>query len=172
MIAKRLFFLAIGLIAVLSTTCEESVIFAYLCDESGTPANIRCAPNGAVAMTIDSKESYMLELSNPENGWWQLEAIYDPVEDDAGIPLRGSKTGKYFIHYSIVGFSTRNYGQDYFLREYPNEDSNITYRFHDEILVHPLEAIEGWVKVKTYDMKHTGWIESEMICDNPLTTCP
>ncbi|MBO7609605.1 MAG: hypothetical protein J6S96_05340 [Muribaculaceae bacterium] len=172
MTLKRFLFLAMGLIISLTATCDDAELFAYLCDSSGTPTNIRCAPNGAVAMTINSKESYMLELSNPINGWWQLEAIYDPVEDDAGIPLHGSKTGKYYIHYSIVGFSTRNYGQDYYLREYPSENSKATFNFHDEILVHPIEMTNGWVKVKTSDMKHTGWIESEMICNNPLTTCP
>lgn len=171
MTVKRFLLFVMGLIVSLTATCDET-IFAYLCDQSGTPTNIRCAPRGAVAMTVDSKESYMFELSNVVNGWWQVEAIYDAVEDDAGIPLHGSKTGKYYIHYSIVGFSTRNYSQDYYLLESPDATSKVTYRFYDEILVHPIEAIDDWVKVKTTDMKHTGWIKSEMICNNPLTTCP
>ena len=172
MTIRRLFLIFFWLTVSLTATCGDAYIFAHLCDYSGTPTNIRSAPGGAVVMTIDSKESYMFELSNPVNGWWQLDAIYDAVEDDAGIPLRGSKTGKYYIHYSIVGFTTRNYSQDYYLLESPDATSKVTYRFYDEILVHPIEAKDDWVKVKTTDMKHTGWIKSEMICNNPLTTCP
>lgn len=169
---KKLTLLLISCVISMTVLAQNNAISAYTNDNSGSATNIRCAPKGEVAMTIDSDNQYMLLLSNPQDGWWQVEDIYDPTDEDNVISLKGSKTGKYFIHYSIVGFTTRNYGSNYSMREKPSKKSKAVYTFFGDIFVHPIEVKGDWVKVKTGDMKHTGWIESVMICDNPLTTCP
>ena len=38
-------------------------------------------------------------------------------------------------------------------------------------MLRPVDIRGNWVKVKTIDGKHTGWIESEWLCGNPLTNC-
>ncbi|MBQ5457388.1 MAG: hypothetical protein IIT61_01545, partial [Bacteroidales bacterium] len=76
------------------------------------------------------------------------------------------------IHYSVLGFSTRNYGgQRYVLFSQPSEKSAENFAFTEEIGLRPLDFKKGWVYVETYDKKHRGWIQLENICANPLTNC-
>lgn len=138
--------------------------------DSDAVTNVRSAPNGKVVMTLPDTCSYMLTLTEPSNGWWRVEDI-ECAENATDIALQGSPTGKYWIHHSVVGASTRNYGnQRWCLRAKPSKKSKATYWFTGEIVVHPLKMSGEWIKVTING--HTGWIQSEMLCDNPLTTCP
>lgn len=72
----------------------------------------------------------------------------------------------------VVGFDTRNYGgQTLSLRQSPDAGSKVVFSFKEEMQLHPVGMKGDWVKVKTSDGKHEGWIETEWICDNPLTNC-
>lgn len=67
---------------------------------------------------------------------------------------------------------TRNYdGESIHLRESPSNDAASLYSTNEEISLRPLEVKDGWVKVTTFDGKHIGWIEENMLCSNPLTNC-
>ena len=39
------------------------------------------------------------------------------------------------------------------------------------IELRPIDVKGSWVKVKTTDGKHEGWIESDWLCGNSLTNC-
>lgn len=147
---------------------------AIIDDNDGPATNIRVKPNGKIAMSVPTYNTYMVNISSPSNGWWQVDYIYDPVEDQP-VSLYGSTTGKYWIHYSVLGLTTRNYGhQRWCLRKSPSERSKAVYYFNEVITVRPMDISRDgdWVKVKTFDKKHSGWIEIWNLCDNPLTTCP
>ena len=85
--------------------------------------------------------------------------------------LKGSTTG-YWIHYSVLGMGTRNYGKEKLtLRQSPNAKSAAVYSFTKEIVLRPMDIKGDWVKVKTIDGKYTGWIEADWLCGNSLTNC-
>lgn len=158
------------------TAAAQSGLWCYTIDDGTPQTNLRETPGGKVVMSFKPSIPYMVELADkPVNGWWRVlfieEAHEDFVEGEP-IKLHGSKKGTYWIHNSMVGFSTRNYGDTpYPLRATPSKKGKVAYTLKTETFVHPVDFKGDWVKVKTGD-GHQGWIESVMLCDNPLTTCP
>ena len=112
----------------------------------------------------------MIEVEKPTNGWWKIVGDDYDTGDEQGT-LKGSSTG-YWIHYSVLGVGTRNYGkQKLTLRQSPNAKSAAVYSFTKEIVLRPMDIKGDWVKVKTTDGKYTGWIEMDWLCGNSLTNC-
>jgi len=139
-------------------------------NDNNPPTNIRSSANGAVVMSLPDTCSYMIGLSSPKNGWWRVEWI-EAAENAVEISLKGSPNGQYWIHYSVLGCSTRNYGNArWCLRDKPSKTGRPTYWFIDEQVVKPISCKGEWVQVELNG--HKGWIEMEMLCSNPLTTCP
>ena len=165
---KRFGLLAL-LLTVAVTVVGQNSTSAWISD-SDSFTNLRSAPHGTVVLTLPDTCTYMIGITNPRDGWWQVEWI-EGAEEAADIPLVGSPTGKYWIHYSVLAFSTRNYGSKrWCLRATPSKKGKPVYWFSDETIARPLDVKGDWHQVKIGN--HTGWIESEMICSNPLTTCP
>lgn len=151
----------------------QSEIGAWICD-SDPITNVRSAPKGAVVMALPDTCSYMLGLSSPSNGWWKIDWM-EAAEQGEEINLKGSPTGEYWIHHSVVGLSTRNYGgQRCCLRATPSKKGKAVCWFTEELMVNPMETKDDWVKVKAEvnGVAQVGWIEGANLCDNPLTTCP
>ena len=163
---KRLL-LAMTIVMTSLLAWSGDMVSVFLFDNSGSDTNIRNAPKGKVIAKLDRTGEYILTLTEPKNGWWKIVDVEEATE---GREIQLKKTG--YIHYSTVGFATRNYGgQRLYLREYPNDGAKVLYSFTDELVLHPLEVVGDWVKVVTADGKHTGWIEYEWTCGNPLTNC-
>jgi len=141
----------------------------YIADSDGAYTNVRNAPKGAVVAKIPTADNIMLNIESPQKGWWRVcDATYWNVEGDE-VVMKGSETG-YWIHHSVIGNSTRNYGgQRLSLRKLPSAQAAVVFSFTEELLLHPVDIKGDWVKVT--DGKHTGWIESEWLCDNPVTNC-
>ena len=176
---KRLFVLCIvvlgGLYAFAQTANSLEV---YILDSTGTDTNVRNAPKGQVVDKLSAKGTWMLVVSKPRNGWWQINdgVYYDAIPDnspegDAFISLHGSSTG-YWIHYSCIGFGLIGNGSGHTFRAAPDYKAPAVYTSQIDERLHPLELRGKWVKVATLDGKHTGWITMDIICGNPLTTCP
>lgn len=144
-------------------------------DRSGV-TNVRATPGGKIIAKIDRKRpagqdeddwddvDLTLMVFNPQNGWWQILGYYVggvKIEDEA------------WIHYSVLGMHTRNYGgQKLKLYASPSEDAKVVATIKEAAAdVRPLDvtADGSWVKVKS--KAGTGWIQSEWLCDNPLTNC-
>lgn len=165
---KRLFAILTMTLTVITVSAQS--VSAFVTDDDQY-TNLRDAPKGKVVGRIDNKLTAMVVLENYTNGWWKLAGEPSYAEEDVEIPLQPSATG-YWIHYSMVGFGTRNYGgQTLHLRQSPDDKAPITYSFSKELVLHPIGIKGDWIKVKTGDGKHTGWIEIEWICSNPLTNC-
>jgi len=173
---KKVLLLIIVLLSSAAAVAQEAVeadawMSVYLSDSDVT-TNIRNSPRGKIAMTLSCDAEYMLNLTTPQNGWWKIHDIWQVGDDDKEITLQGSDTGEYWIHYSVIGVGTRNYGgQCLTLRAAPNENAKSVYTFTDEIILCPMDIQGDWVKVKVPNTNIIGWIEAEWLCSNPLTNC-
>ncbi len=171
---KFLIALAVGMLLLASSVHAQDTVGAYLVDTNGPYTNIRNAPNGKVVDKISTEVTGDMTLITPRNGWWRIAGdSYSNYDKEEEVKLKGSKTG-YWIHYSCVGFSTRNYGkEEVYLRATPSNKGRVVYTIKEaEVLLHPIDVKGDWYKVKTADGKHEGWVNTLWICDNPVTTCP
>lgn len=75
-----------------------------------------------------------------------------------------------------VGTATRNYNDEpIFLYQKPNKESNVVGELHGQQIVLIYGGSENWayVKGKGKNGKEVeGWLEPEMQCPSPYTTCP
>ena len=172
---KKFFLTTLMMVIVMSVFAQRSA-GAYICDDSGTPTNIRNAPNGKVVKKLpDIDGGYVVSLLEVKNNWWRIDPIIDIYgdEEDESVQLKGSKTG-YWIHYSVLGFGIAG-DHENVLRVTPSSKGKVikvepSYLF--EVTLRPLEIRGKWIKVITSDNRITGWMPIDKICDNPLTTCP
>lgn len=150
-------------------------VSVFLTDDDGDYTNIRNRPGGKTVVKLPHNTSYGMTILNPTNGWWQIDPdlIYEADDDMMEVVLSGSTTG-YWLHHSVVGVTTRNYDPAWRvgLRSEADESAPVTHWLAPETLVHPVDVDGDWVKMVTADGKHTGWITTYWLCDNPLTTCP
>ena len=140
---------------------SESELRVYTLDKAGKYTNVRNAPNGKVVDRIPTADAAMFAVASPTKGWWKIVSEGYGTGDYEGT-FKGSTTG-YWIHYSVLAVDTRNYGgQTLCLRQTPNTKGAVVYKFSEEIDLRPMDiSADGeWVKVKTFDGKHTGWIEA------------
>ena len=169
---KRLTLVFVVMFSALCVSAQKS-LEVYINDTTGTPTNIRSAPNGKIVGSLADTCIYMLDVKNPQNGWWAIDdnSVFGICSTDTTFDF-SSKCKTAWIHYSVLGFSTRNYGgQRYVLYSQPSEKSAENFAFTEEMGLRPLDFKKGWVYVETYDKKHRGWIQLENICANPLTNC-
>ena len=166
---KKVFLLFIMLTAVMAVRAQ--VLTVFISDDDGPYTNVRDGVNGKIVGKIPVNEDIMLDVMSPKNGWWRIfEGEYWNPDGDT-TELKGSRTG-YWIHSSVIAVSTRNYGGEKLcLMERPSAKSKVVYTFTEEILLNPVDIMGDWVKVKTTDGKHVGWILAEWLCGNSVTNC-
>lgn len=146
-----------------------AVVYCFISDKGAT--NVRNAPNGKVIGKVDKPGCYSLTVFNPQNGWWQIlnNIIFEDMEGEDNFEFEEDA----WIHYSVLGIGTRNYGgQTIPLYAAPGEDSAVVGKITEtDATVRPLDVSEDgeWVKVKWNDV--TGWIDTYWLCANTLTTC-
>ena len=163
---KRLFAILTLTLMVLTVSAQRVVAFVT---DSDPFTNLRDAPKGKVIGKIDNKLTAMVVLENCTKGWWKLAEEPSYAEEDVDIPLQPSATG-YWIHYSCIGFFTRNYGgQRITLRSAPSSKAKAVYSLTTEETPLLMDKKGSWLKVKIGT--HIGWMEDEWWCDNPLTNC-
>lgn len=166
---KRFTFFSLFSLMVIAVYAQAS-ISVFVSDEG--PTNVRNKPKGDIAMQLPNEGSMCFLLEKPTNGWWKVVELWDAEdEDNPTATLHGSTTGEYWVHYSVVGIGTRNYGGERLtLREKPSAKAKAVYSFTDEILLRPIDIKGSWVKVKAPNGK-IGWIHEDWLCSNPLTNC-
>lgn len=168
---KRLTFLAFLALTLFATTAKAQLIGVFI-DDVDKYTNVRSSPGGPIVERIEAGDMPMFAVERPRNGWWLITGGTYEKPDQGEIELKGSPNNQYWIHYSVIGVGTRNYGgETYYLRATPKSRGKVVYSFKDEISLRPIDVRGDWVKVKTYDGKHTGWIEADKLCGNSLTNC-
>lgn len=172
---KKLILTTLTMVFALSVYAQTTAS-AYIYDNSGTPTNVRNAPNGKVVMKLSNQaDGFEVTLLEVKGKWWRI----DPTVwlcgdvDEESLELKGSKTG-YWVHYSVLGFGIAG-EQENVLRQTPSpkgKSLNLKPFYLLEVTLRPLEIRGEWIKVITSDNRHTGWMPIDRICSNPLTTCP
>ena len=173
---KKILLATLMMVMTLSAFAQTQAS-AYIADDSGSPTNVRNAPNGTVVQTLPAIDGgYVVTLLESKNNWWRIDPqvdIYGSEEEGDCTLLKGSKTG-YWVHYSVLAFGIAGEHENV-IREKPSPKAKplkveTSYLF--EVGLRPLEIKEEWIKVVTTDKQYTGWMPISNICDNPLTTCP
>ena len=161
----------IVMLAIPAYIYAQGVVEVYTYDNDGSYTNIRSAPSGRVVYKIPTSESVEMSVTSPRNGWWKIVGgSYFDIDQNDRI-MSGSSSG-YWIHYTCIGAETRNYGgQKLYLRATPSSRGRVTYSFTDGIILRPIDVKGNWVKVKTEDGRHQGWISKDWLCASIFTTC-
>lgn len=134
--------------------CEVS---AYLNDPDESGTNVRDIPKGKIIRKLmyDKDCGCLIErFKSSKNGWLELS--------DGG-----------WVFAELFSVSTRNYGEDkpVYLKELPSSNSKTVATYYQEQSVKVVGCCKKWLQVKGRDGK-IGYLDPEMVCDNPLTTCP
>lgn len=167
---RKKFFVLLTMMIWLSVVASAQSLGVFTYDNNGKFTNVRIAPKGKVVDKIPTDVSAMIGVEKPTNGWWKIVGDTYATGDFEG-KLKGSTTG-YWIHYSVLGMGTRNYGgQTLYIRKDPSASAPVVHKFKKEIVLRPIDIKGDWVKVQTSDGKYTGWIEEEWLCGNALTNC-
>ena len=165
------FILAFALIFSVFNVMAQNGIAVFVNDPTKSATNVREKPNGAIVGKLKAGGDYIAGISRCVKGWCQVDGIEEATE--AKEVKMKSRTGELWMHYSVLAFSSRNYGDQLLsIMSEPDKNSLPVFSFKGEALLRPLELKDGWVKVETMDKIHQGWISDEWICGNPLTTCP
>ena len=153
---------------------NEAIDYAYASSPDQTDVNVRATPGGTIVFKLDHNEpGYTVDLYEVWNGWFRISPEIDPVEQGP-IVLKSKQA---WIHGSQLGACTRNYGGEKLtFRTRPDANSPIAFTIEEEIGVSYVDMVKGWIKVKYTPKKSRksliGWIETEWLCPNPVTTCP
>lgn len=139
-------------------------------DQSGT--NIRNAPNGKVIYKLVRTEEnfeYFITCTESKEGWFKIQPEITSLESPVIIDSE-----ECWIHGSVLGAGTRNYGNQV-IEVYSDADkSKVVNKIKQEVALSFLDLCKNMVKVKWKDgngKMQEGWIDVEWVCGNPLTTC-
>lgn len=81
-----------------------------------------------------------------------------------------------WVKKGTLGLVTRNYdNQELNLYDSPNLDSSVSAILKGEQIVRVLDVCNKWAYVETIDEDDgakRGWLQPDMQCGNPYTTCP
>jgi hypothetical protein len=122
-------------------------------------------PHGELMKTIDSDD---------EAGW--IVEIVSSKDDYFNINIKDLDLDNVWVIKSSLSLNTRNYdGQSIMLYQGPTKKSSKAGVLDKEQTVMILDACKDWVYVKGENnngKEVRGWLEPDMQCGNPYTTCP
>ncbi|UKN00759.1 hypothetical protein K6119_13565 [Paracrocinitomix mangrovi] len=151
--------------------CDDRPIEVYLNDPDKGGTNVRDTPNGKVVGQLkedDINVAFFITVYEASNGWFRVNNIIEGMEED----FMFNDNGECWIHGSVLSVDTRNYeGETIEVMGGPTYGIQQPDHFIDKEMsgFHLLDKCGPWLKVKGNGIE--GWIHSEWLCGNPLTTC-
>lgn len=141
--------------------CEIKPFEVYI-DTEEDYSNIRENPNGEIVLKINNKHGYgyILNVIGFENGWLKINRI-------SGIDEYQITEFEGWIHNSLVG-ATTTHNLD--LVDKPNSKLFVGKLIGEQDTFKIIDANCEWIKIDCNGIM--GWVKSEKICGNPVTTCP
>mgnify|MGYP000253527361 CR=1 FL=1 len=145
-----------------SRPCELKPFSAFVID-SNEFSSIRATPLGEIILTISNLHSdgFVVHVIDFEDGWFKIDAIIG-VSSFEVSSLNG------WIHHSLV-YALNTY--DLEVMESPNQKKQVGIikgEIGDPFNI--LDVQCEWIKIQYKSL--VGWVKSEEICGNPVTTCP
>lgn len=136
-----------------------------------SPTNVRNSPGGKVVLKLEHDDSFMVTIIGQRDGWFE---ITDVVSFNSELDLPHESM---WIHPSVLAASTRNYDPNQKLEVYRHPEANpefITDQLVGETYIRLSEYYYDFVHIQyeVEGIKKDGWIKAELICGNPVTTCP
>lgn len=146
----------------ISQNPEYYVLEVYNTGWDPNGINLRDGPNGTIIKTLERPEyGYIFSIVRGENDWFRVLKI-DTV-DDGEIKMT---QGVLWIHSSVIGIRTN---WDASILDAPKKGKQMGLVPADTDL-RILDLKSGRVKIE-YQGK-IGWVDAQMLCGNPVTTCP
>lgn len=148
--------------------CGKSQVFVYLDDPDVSGTNIRKSPGGEVVLKLikdDQNPEFSFHLTEARDNWFKIEDPIFGMEDEFEIP-----NGIGWVHGSVIGVDTRNYGgEELRLLDAPYDGAVVGVIKKESYGLKIKDLCGDWVKVEHNGM--TGWVGSEWLCGNPVTSC-
>lgn len=149
----------------------EMTAFIYDPDENN-PTNVRGSANGKIIEKLPPYEEYMIRIISQKDGWFEFENLTVFSEETENLDgLSG------WIHHSVLAASTRNcYPDETIVYKYPEEKKEYEATvIEPERLIRFDQLYNEFVHITSVNENKdtiTGWIKTECVCGNPVTTCP
>ena len=147
--------------------CESGQTYAYLIDDDTNGTNLRKRPNGEIIYVLKTQYGNVeFRLSESKDNWFKItnidtyDDIIEPIPDEC------------WIHGSLLGANTRNYGGQPVALYKTQDTTQMAFTIYEQDVLLSYNAMCGsdWVQVNYKG--ELGWIQSEWLCSNPVTTCP
>ncbi|MCP4458775.1 MAG: hypothetical protein GY816_12240 [Cytophagales bacterium] len=149
----------------------EKKLQAFVSDPDTEPTNVRAEPGGEIVSKLPQENGYEVSISGVSDGWFLVSGIWSPDNDDGSYDeIRG------FIHGSVLGMDTRNYGaEEIYLYAIADDDSETVVTIESEVRVtlKNTNSDGSWLQVRwIHDGKtDVGWIHRDMLCGSMVTNC-
>jgi len=144
------------------TKCDIKPFMVYTIDNDEF-SNIRATPKGEIILKLSnnySSEGYILTVIDVEDGWLKINVI----EGIEGVTVSNFEG---WIHNSIVEAAVTH---DLDVFDKPNGKNKVGKLIgeHDSFKIKDVYC--EWIKIECKNV--SGWVKSDKICGNPVTTCP
>lgn len=144
-----------------NATCKFTSLELYIDHSNVDIAHIRNKPNGEVLLNIDKQGEYSVTVTEVSNEWFKVVKL---MEVDAGVIKIPNGFG--WIHNSVIGASIT---KDITVFDNPNTNEAID-TVKKETRVKIINICSNWVRIERGST--IGWVQTEWLCGNPVTTCP
>lgn len=133
-------------------------------DDKAYFLDIYDAPNGKIVRRIppDEEAGHIVYISGVKDNFFEVDF------EELNIKNVWIKKG-------MLGLITRNYdGRKLNLYKSPKLDSKVSSVLENEHIVKVMNVCNDWAYVETINDGKTkkGWLQPDMQCGNPYTTCP
>lgn len=158
-------FLLLGCNDSAKKECTSIKVTAFTHYKSNEKLDIYNRPednNILKAINSDEEAGYILQITGVENDFFKVS-----FED---LDFKNV-----WVRKGTLGLVTRNYdNKNLNLYDKPNLDSSISSVLEKEQIVRVLNVCNKWAYVETINEGKTkrGWLQPDMQCGNPYTTCP
>lgn len=149
-----------ALVYSISKSPTHYALQVYISDADPNGTILRDAPNGNITQTLGPNDDYMLSIVKGVSGWFKILKVENvnngEVKTAIGIP---------WIHSSAIGMRT---DWDTPILATPNTGEQIGTVPPDQSLK-IIDLERDWVKIQYQG--NTGWVDSKLLCGNPVTSC-